>query len=233
MSEEIVKEVTEETEEAAVEAAEATTETNSVWAGFEEKMKANTVITVEIAGVVKSGVVAYIDGVRGFIPASQLSTEYVEDLESWLGKMVDVMIIEAKEDEKRLILSGKKVARKEERKKKFEAITVGSVLEGTVESLQPYGAFINLGDKISGLVHISQISTKRIKTPEDVLAVGDKVTVKVLSNEKRKISLSMRAVLEDAKKEEEAAAPKEETFHYKEKGKASTSLGDLLKDIQL
>lgn len=230
MSEEIVKEVTEEvTEETEETAAEA----NSVWAGFEEKMKANTVITVEIAGVVKSGVVAYIDGVRGFIPASQLSTEYVEDLESWLGKMVDVMIIEAKEDEKRLILSGKKVARKEERKKKFESITVGSVLEGTVESLQPYGAFIDLGDKISGLVHISQISTKRIKTPEDVLAVGDKVTVKVLSNEKRKISLSMRAVLEDAKKEEEAAAPKEETFHYKEKGKASTSLGDLLKDIQL
>ncbi|MCI7098358.1 MAG: S1 RNA-binding domain-containing protein [Lachnospiraceae bacterium] len=230
MSEEIVKEVTEEvTEETEETAAEA----NSVWAGFEEKMKANTVITVEIAGVVKSGVVAYIDGVRGFIPASQLSTEYVEDLESWLGKMVDVMIIEAKEDEKRLILSGKKVARKEERKKKFESITVGSVLEGTVESLQPYGAFIDLGDKISGLVHISQISTKRIKTPEDVLAVGDKVTVKVLSNEKRKISLSMRAVLEDAKKEEEAAAPKEETFHYKEKGKASTNLGDLLKDIQL
>lgn len=230
MSEEIVKEVTEEVTE---ETEETAAETNSVWAGFEEKMKANTVITVEIAGVVKSGVVAYIDGVRGFIPASQLSTEYVEDLESWLGKMVDVMIIEAKEDEKRLILSGKKVARKEERKKKFESITVGSVLEGTVESLQPYGAFIDLGDKISGLVHISQISTKRIKTPEDVLAVGDKVTVKVLSNEKRKISLSMRAVLEDAKKEEEAAAPKEETFHYKEKGKASTSLGDLLKDIQL
>lgn len=230
MSEEIVKEVTEEVTE---ETEETAAETNSVWAGFEEKMKANTVITVEIAGVVKSGVVAYIDGVRGFIPASQLSTEYVEDLESWLGKMVDVMIIEAKEDEKRLILSGKKVARREERKKKFESITVGSVLEGTVESLQPYGAFIDLGDKISGLVHISQISTKRIKTPEDVLAVGDKVTVKVLSNEKRKISLSMRAVLEDAKKEEEAAAPKEETFHYKEKGKASTNLGDLLKDIQL
>lgn len=226
MSEEIVKEVTEETEEAAAE-------TNSVWTGFEEKMKANTVITVEIAGVVKSGVVAYIDGVRGFIPASQLSTEYVEDLESWLGKTVDVMIIEAKEEEKRLILSGKKVARREERRRKYDAITVGSILEGTVESLQPYGAFIDLGDKISGLVHVSQISTKRIKSPEDVLAVGDKVTVKVLSNEKRKISLSMRAVIEDAKKEEEAAAPKEETFHYKEKGKASTSLGDLLKDIQL
>lgn len=228
MSEEMVKEVTEVTEE-----TEAAAETNSVWADFEEKMKANTVITVEVKGVVKSGVVAYIDGVRGFIPASQLAAEYVEDLESWLGKTVDVMIIEAKEDEKRLILSGKKVVRREERKKKFDAITVGSVLEGTVESLQPYGAFVNLGDKISGLVHISQISTKRIKTPEDVLAVGDKVTVKVLSNEKKKISLSMRAVVEDAKKAEEAAEPKEETFHYKEKGKASTNLGDLLKDIQL
>lgn len=231
MSEEMVKEVTEVTE--VTEETEAAAETNSVWADFEEKVKANTVITVEVKGVVKSGVVAYIDGVRGFIPASQLAAEYVEDLESWLGKTVDVMIIEAKEDEKRLILSGKKVVRREERKKKFDAITVGSVLEGTVESLQPYGAFVNLGDKISGLVHISQISTKRIKTPEDVLAVGDKVTVKVLSNEKKKISLSMRAVVEDAKKAEEAAEPKEETFHYKEKGKASTNLGDLLKDIQL
>lgn len=229
MSEEMVKEVVEETVEETAETAEAV----SVWAGFEEKMKANTVITVEIAGVVKSGVVAYIDGVRGFIPASQLSAEYVEDLESWLGKTVDVMIIEAKEDEKRLILSGRKVARREERKKKFESIAVGSILEGTVESIKDYGAFIDLGDRISGLVHISQISTKRIKTPDEVLAVGDKVTVKVLSNEKRKISLSMRAVVEDAKQEEEAAAPKEETFHYKEKGKAATSLGDLLKDIQL
>ena len=90
-----------------------------------------------------------------------------------------------------------------------------------------------LEDGVDGLVHISQISTKRIKTPDEVLAVGDKVTVKVLSNEKRKISLSMRAVVEDAKKEEEAAAPKEETFHYKEKGKAVTTFGDLLKDIQL
>ena len=72
MSEEMVKEVVEETVEETAETAEAV----SVWAGFEEKMKANTVITVEIAGVVKSGVVAYIDGVRGFIPASQLSAEY-------------------------------------------------------------------------------------------------------------------------------------------------------------
>ena len=222
MSEEMVKEVV--TEEAEVK---------SVWEDFAEKMKANTVITVEIKGVVKSGVVAYIDGIRGFIPASQLSTEYVEDLESWLGKTVDVMIIEANEADKRLILSGRRVARREERKKKMDAITVGSVIEGTVESLQPYGAFIDLGDKISGLVHISQISTKRIKTPEEALAVGDKVTVKVLSNEKKKISLSIRAVLDDAKKEEAAAAPKEEVFHYKEKGKATTNLGDLLKGLSL
>lgn len=221
MSEEMLTEVVETVEAPAVE---------SVWAGFEEKMKANTVITVEVAGVVKSGVVAYIDGIRGFIPASQLSSTYVEDLESWLGKTVDVMIIEAKEEEKRLILSGKKVARREERKKKFDAIEVGSVLEGTVESLQPYGAFIDLGDRISGLVHISQISTKRIKTPDEVLKVGDKVQVKVLSCEKRKISLSMKALVEPEQKE---VAPKEETFNYKEKGKAVTSLGDLFKDIQL
>ena len=228
MSEEIVKEVTEEVTE---ETEETAAETNSVWAGFEEKMKANTVITVEIAGVVKSGVVAYIDGVRGFIPASQLSTEYVEDLESWLGKMVDVMIIEAKEDEKRLILSGKKVARKEERKKKFESITVGSVLEGTVESLQPYGAFIDLGDKISGLVHISQISQKRISSVHEVLKEGQKVKAKILNTNDGKVSLSMKAledIMEKPQEEEEA-----EAIEYSSNETAGTSLGDLLSRFKL
>ena len=228
MSEEIVKEVTEEVTE---ETEETAAETNSVWAGFEEKMKANTVITVEIAGVVKSGVVAYIDGVRGFIPASQLSTQYVEDLESWLGKMVDVMIIEAKEDEKRLILSGKKVARKEERKKKFESITVGSVLEGTVESLQPYGAFIDLGDKISGLVHISQISQKRISSVHEVLKEGQKVKAKILNTNDGKVSLSMKAledIMEKPQEEEEA-----EAIEYSSNETAGTSLGDLLSRFKL
>jgi len=242
MSDEI-KDVVEETvvetpAEAPAEAAEETAAV-SVWDKFEEMRKSNTLITVEISGAVKGGVIAYVDGVRGFIPASQLSTKYEENLESWISKTVDVIIIEAKEEEKRLILSGKKAARRA----KYDSIKEGDVLEGTVESLQDYGAFIDLGDRISGLVHISQISNERIGKPSDVLSVGDKVTVRVLKNDKKKISLSMKdpsaapAAKEGGERErkprrERNASRGEQSYHDKD-GNIATSLGDLLKDVQL
>lgn len=240
MSEEIKNEVTEvveEVQETMDDYTEEQLDKDPVWEGFQEKMKDRTVMTVEVAGIVKSGVIAYIDGVRGFIPASQLSTSYVEDLETWLGRTVDVEIIEAKEAEKRLILSAKKVAvakAKQDRFAKIDAIEVGSVLEGTVESIQDYGAFVTLGDDISGLVHISQLSTKRVKTPEEVVAVGDTVTVKVIGNDKHKISLSMKALAAVPEKQEDSSsASKEEVAHYREKGSATTRLGDLLKGVKL
>ena len=102
------------------------------------------------------------------------------------------------------------------------------VLEGKVETIQPYGAFIDLGDGVSGLLHVSQISEKRIKTPEDVLKVGDTVKVKVIKTEDRKISLSIRALQAD---EEQAEA--EEVYKLPETAPVTTSLGDLLKNIKL
>ena len=111
-----------------------------------------------------------------------------------------------------------------EKKQRINAVTAGSILEGKVETLKPYGAFIDLGDGISGLVHISQISQKRIKAPGEVLTIGDSGKVKVLKVEDDKISLSMK-VLEEAVKEE---TPEEETFDYKEEGEATTNLGALL-----
>ena len=144
----------------------------------------------------------------------------------WLKKDIEAKVIETDPEAKRLVLSCKEVLlekAREEKAKKIEAIEVGSVLEGTVESLQAYGAFIDLGDGISGLVHISQISQKRIKKPSEVLNVGDTVKVKVLKVEDGKIGLSMKA-LEEAIEE----PVKEEVFDYKEEGEAMTSLGSLL-----
>jgi small subunit ribosomal protein S1 len=240
MSEDNMKEVTEEAvEEIGTEETMADYEEqldkDPVWEGFEQKMKDRTVITVEVAGIVKSGVIAYLDGVRGFIPASQLSAEYVEDLDSWLGKMVDVMIIEAKPAEKRLILSGKRVANakaKQDRMAKIDAVEVGAELEGTVESIQSYGAFVTLSEGVSGLVHISQMSTRRVKSPEDVVSVGDVVKVKVIGNEKHKISLSMKALMEEEKAPTNEASREDIVSFGKEKGQASTSLKDLLKDLK-
>jgi len=103
-------------------------------------------------------------------------------------------------------------------------------MEGTVESLMPYGAFIALSDGLSGLVHISQISQRRIKKPSEVMNVGDKVKVKILNTNNGKISLSMKAVEENAEVDE---VEKVETAKYSSNEHIGTSLGDLFKNLNL
>ena len=126
------------------------------------------------------------------------------------------------------MLYDKKRAEKEAR---INAIEAGAVLTGKVESLMPYGAFIDLGDDISGLVHISQITQKRIESPAEVLKVGQEVNVKVLKVENGKISLSMKALEEVAPEEEDTNG--EETVSYKDEGDATTGLGALLAGLKL
>jgi small subunit ribosomal protein S1 len=128
-------------------------------------------------------------------------------------------------------LSAKELLReaaKKERQSKMAAVQVGLVTEGTVETIKPYGAFIDLGDGISGLLHVSQISEKRIKTPADILSVGDTVKVKVIAIKDGKLSLSVKALAENT-------AEKEEEEHYElPKSEAiGTSLGSLFKDLKL
>ena len=203
------------------------------WDAFEEMMENKVVFTVPIDESVKAGVVTSLKGVRAFIPASQLSTSYVEDTSEWIGKEIDVVIITADREKQRLVLSGReaaKIKRSLEKKARIEALTVGTVLEGKVETIKPYGAFVDLGNGISGLVHISQMSTKRVATPEEVCKEGDVVKVKVTKVKDGKVSLSMRAL-------EEAPAPAEddipELSSVVSHEKATTSLGDLLKNIKL
>ena len=107
---------------------------------------------------------------------------------------------------------------------------IGLVTEGTVESIQPYGAFIDLGNGLSGLVHISQISTQRIKSADQVLHVGDEVDVKIIGIKDGKISLSIKALAEDAEKEQEEELEHVEIPKVEAIG---TSLGDLFKNIKL
>lgn len=170
-----------------------------------------------------------VEGLRGFIPASRLSLSYIDDLESYLLKDIEVQVIDVDQAENKLVLSARELLKEKERKAKEEKISnlqVGAVMTGTVDSLQTYGAFIQLEDGLSGLVHISQISQKRIKSPKDVLNVGDEVQVKVIGIKDGKISLSMKA-LEEVEEEpvEKVEIPKAEEI--------GTSLGDLFKNIQL
>lgn len=190
-----------------------------------------TVLTVKVEGVVNGGVIASVEGIRAFIPASQLSLSYVENLEDFLLQEVEVQVIEAVQAENRLILSARKLLKAKERAAKEAlraSVQVGSVLKGTVDSLQSYGAFVNLENGLSGLVHVSQISDKRIKAASDVLSVGQEVEVKVIGNQNGKLSLSMKTLLEP--KEEEIVEEKVEIPVAENIG---TSLGDLFKNIKL
>lgn len=201
------------------------------WDKLRQLKADQTVLNVTIKGIVNAGVIAYVEGIRGFIPASKLSLNYVEDLNDYLNKEIQVQVFDVVEDDDRLILSARELLREkaeEERKAKVSNIEVGLVTEGTVESLQPYGAFVNLGNGLSGLVHISQISEKRLKHPSAVLAVGDTVKVKVTAVKDGKLSLSMKALQDVAAQEIE-----EEYFQLPEAEEATTTLGSLFANIKL
>ena len=208
-------------------------EANAVlaWDKLKQMMEERTVVKVKISEVVNAGAVAYLEGIRGFIPASRLSDEYVEDLKEWDGKTIEVTVITADEEERRLVLSGREPAREKkqaETNRKIEKCEVGAVMNGTVETIKPYGAFVALENGLTGLLHISQISTQRIKHPGAVLKEGQEVRVKILSTADNKISLSMKVLAEEA-----AEAESRSTYDYKEEGQASTGLAALLKNIKL
>lgn len=202
------------------------------WDKLKELKASGEVLDVVVKGVVNGGAVAYVEGVRGFIPASKLALNYVEDANEYLNRHIQVQVIDVNKEEKKLILSAKEILKEkaeEERKNKISNIQPGFVTEGIVESLQPYGAFVDLGNGVSGLVHISQICEKRIRKPSEVLAVGDKVKVKVTAVKDGKLSLSIKEATDMMAKEVE-----EEKIEIPQSGEeATTSLGSLFANIKL
>jgi len=252
MNEELLQNETAETENtiAASETTETaemseTTEATESMADYEDQfdnanpwnivtdyMNDGTVLSVKVDGVVNGGVIAHVEGLRGFIPASKLSLSYIEDLEKYLLEDVDVKVIDVDQANNRLVLSSREILKereKQEQAEKIASIPVGSVMDGKVESLQSYGAFVRLENGLSGLVHVSQISLKRIKEPADVLKINDKVTVKVIGIKEGKISLSIKALLKNENFQDDIPVkvdiPKAENI--------GTSLGDLFKDLKL
>ena len=203
------------------------------WNLVAKYQKEGTVLHLTIDGIVNGGVIAMVEGIRGFIPASRLSLSYIEDLETYLSKEIDVKVIDVDQANNRLVLSAREILKEKERQEKnalLASLTVGSILKGTVESLQSYGAFIRLEYGLSGLVHISQISTQRIKSADQVLHVGDEVDVKIIGIKDGKISLSIKALLEEAEKEAEKP---EEKIEIPKAEAIGTSLGDLFRNIHL
>lgn len=203
------------------------------WNTLKDYMKNRTVVKVKIAQNVNGGVVTYLEGIRAFIPASQLSINYVEDLTSWVNKEIKAIVITVDEENQKLVLSGKEVERDlalADKNSKISHLQVGIITKGIVEKIAPYGAFVNIGDGLSGLVHISQICGKRIKSPNEVVKEGQEVTVKITEIKEGKVSLSMKAVEE---KDDVVDSIDEVPFEYSTGGEVSTGLGNLLAKIKL
>ncbi|HHU71533.1 MAG TPA: S1 RNA-binding domain-containing protein [Clostridiales bacterium] len=202
------------------------------WEHLQEDMDSKKIHTVKVAQAVKGGVITYLYGIRAFIPASQISIAYIEDLEAVVGKEVDAIIITASAEDNKLVLSGKEVElerAEKDKNSKISKLQKGLVTKGIVEKIVPYGAFINLGDGLSGLLHISQISFKRLKSPNEVLKEGEEVNVKIIDIKDGKISLNMKDIADNAVVEDIDDAPSS----YSSGGEATTGLAALLKDIKL
>jgi 4-hydroxy-3-methylbut-2-enyl diphosphate reductase len=171
-------------------------EVNEHWGEIIEASENKTVITVKVVKQVNGGVIAAYKEVSGFIPLSQLSDKYVENADEFMGQELDVRITRVDQKRGRAVFSHK-VVLAEEKQKKLDAIwnglNVDDVVEGTVMRFTDYGAFVDLGG-IDGLLHISEISWGKLKHPQEVLAIGDTVKVKILSMnaEKGKISLGLK-----------------------------------------
>lgn len=214
-----------------------------IWNELQEKMEKGEVLHGTISSVVKAGVVMMVKGVRGFIPISKLDLGFVENAEPYVGREVDAKIITVDPVKKNLVLSVKDVLQEEETAAKEEALKgleEGAVVKGIVEDMKDYGAFVNIGNGLTGLLHVSQIANHRVNHPKDVLTKGEEIEVKVTKIEGDRISLSKKATEAPTFQRERRSggrdrrsSGKPRTQDYKDNGTASTNLGSLLKDLKL
>lgn len=206
-------------------------EEQAVWEELKQMKDDKTEVEVKIKEIVKGGAVAFVNEVRGFIPASKLSLTYVEDLNEFQGQHIKVRVFEIDVENKRLILSAKEILREAQEAKKQEElakIQVGTVVKGVVDSIKPYGAFVKLENGLSGLVHISQISNRRLKTVQEVLSMGDEVTAKITKIQDGKLSLSIKALSDGSDSEEQVT-----DYEIPKSQELTTSLGSLFANIKL
>lgn len=169
------------------------------WKELRQKFETGETLTATVAEIVKGGLVVDV-GVRGFIPASHVELHFVEDFSDYKGREMTLKVIEMDPEKNKLILSHKAVLEEEQERKKADTLASleeGQILEGTVQRLTDFGAFVDIGG-VDGLVHVSELAWHRVEHPADVLKEGDQVKVKVLKvdREQERISLSIKETQE-------------------------------------
>lgn len=171
------------------------------WDNLEQTFKNRDTFNLKTKEVVKGGIIGYISDIRCFIPASQLSMNYVEDLNLYNNKELEVKLIEFDKNKGKVVASAKEVQMEKREKQKQEllnSLQKGEKRTGKVVRLVKFGAFVELGG-VQGLIHLSDLSWKRVNDPSEVVSVGDTVEVYVLDfdKEKERISLGLKDIKSD------------------------------------
>jgi len=179
-----------------------------VWQTLTDRMKEREIIKTKILEANKGGLMVEVNGIMGFLPVSQLSSEHyprveegdknkiLEVLKSYVGKIFDVQIITADATDEKLIVSEKAVG-EEALRSKMGKLTLGEVVEGEVSGIVDFGIFLKFGDGLEGLVHISELAWSRIDHPKDLFKVGQKVKAQIISIDRDRISLSIKRLQAD------------------------------------
>ncbi|MGW9963488.1 small subunit ribosomal protein S1 [Staphylococcus hominis] len=191
-------EIDEENESGAYILSKRQLETEKSYEYLQEKLDNDEVIEAKVTEVVKGGLVVDV-GQRGFVPASLISTDFIEDFSVFEGQTIRLKVEELDPENNRVILSRKAVEQAENDVKKaslLDSLNEGDVIKGKVARLTNFGAFVDIGG-VDGLVHVSELSHEHVQSPEDVVSVGQEVDVKVKSVEKdsERISLSIKDTL--------------------------------------
>lgn len=168
-------------------------EAQDVWEEIAQSAETGLPLHVKVTEVVKGGVVGKYKSVRFFMPASQIRLERVEDLKEVIGQSMDVVAIEVRAN-KDFVVSGRKYLEAQRAVKEeeiYKTLQPGDILEGTVRRLADFGAFVDIGG-VDGLIHLSELSWKRVKSADEVVSVGDQVKVTVLGVDPEKKRISLR-----------------------------------------
>ena len=176
-------------------------EADKAWRKIVELYEKGEPVEVTVREKVRGGLVAYLEGVRAFIPASQVDIKRVADLDEFVGQTIPVKITELNRKKGRVILSRRVLLEEDQKKKRaevLERLQPGDEVEGKVVEVTEFGAFVNLG-AIDGLIHRSELSWGRFEHPKEVVKVGDEVKAKVLSvdKERERVNLSIKALTPD------------------------------------
>lgn len=197
-----------ENENGEVELSFRTAGHQKAWDNLKEMVRSQKIVDCVITDANKGGLIIRVGNVSGFLPVSQLSIEHyprveggnknriLERLLEYVSSTFRVKVIDIDEIENKMIVS-EKVAMAEEQQEKISQYEVGTAVEGKVTGVVDFGAFIEFGEGLEGLVHISEIAWQRIDDPRDYLSVGQMVKAKIISIDDSKISLSIRALEDD------------------------------------